>query len=137
MSNNRDIFAELNATIKENEGKVPDRFTIGGEEFQRVGAKAAGPVKRSYKHPKTGKVTEEMLESVLVNVAPHADRITLDGVIYLANRSYDVPKATADTMRDIISNTWRHEAQTGGAYSFGNNAARNHRAAGAGVGFAQ
>lgn len=139
MSNN-DIFKELNAQIKAAEGTIPDTFTVGGQVYSRVGAPPASSRRRrgQYKHPKTGKVSEEDLESVLINVAPHADRITLDGVIYLANRSYDVPAAVATTIRDIVAQTWKHEAQTGGANSYNAGSVRNpaHMASRPGVGFA-
>lgn len=135
---NKDIFAELNAAIKANEGAVPDRLTLGGETFVRVNAGPPQPVKKLWKNPRTGVETEELVESVTINVAPHSDRITLDGVIYLAGRTYEMPKAKADTVRDIIAQTWKHEHQTGGAYSYGQSAARNMAAAMSrpGVGYA-
>ena len=132
----KDVFAELNAAIKANEGIVPDRFTMGGETFVRVQQRPGdGPQKKLWKNPKTGKETEEDIETVLVNVAPHSDRIILDGVHYLANRTYEVPSRVAATMRDIIAQTWKHENATGGAYSYGAGAARNTRAAAPGVGY--
>lgn len=137
MASNKDIFAELNEQIKN--GNTPDTFTIGGETFSRVRARPGdAPVKKLWKNPRTGVETEELVESVTINVAPHADRVILDGVNYLAGRTYDMPKAKADSVRDIIAQTWKHEAQTGGAYSYGNAAARNFQAAASrpGVGFA-
>lgn len=138
---NKTIFDELNAAIRANEGNVPDRFTINGETFQRVGLQAQdGPVKKKWKNPKTQKETEELVESVTIAVAPYADRIVLDGIHYLANRTYEVPTAMACAIRDIVAQTWRHEAQTGGAYSYGSTSSvRNpaHLAGRAGVGFAQ
>lgn len=116
---NKDIFQELQAAIKANDGLVPDRLTIGGETFVRAGTTVRGPVRKLWKHPRTGKESEELIETVLIDVAPHSDRIVLDSVHYLAGRTYEVPKPVADTIRDTIAQTWRHEAQTGGAYSFG------------------
>lgn len=137
----RDIFAELNQAIKANDGVMPDRFTVGGETFVRTQQRPGdAPVKKPWTNPKTQEVTEEFLEAVTIDVAPFADRVMLDGVIYLANRTYQVPKRLADTLRDTIAQTWRHEHQTGGAYSFGTAAGvRNaaHLSGRAGVGFAQ
>lgn len=133
-----DIFKELNEQIAKAEGVIPDTVTIGGETFRRDGTqRAKGPVRKAYKDPKTGKVTEEEVENVTINVAPHSDRITLDGVHYLANQSYDMPKAKADTVRDICARTWQHEQQTGGANSFNTGSVRNpaHLNGRAGVGF--
>lgn len=139
MAENKDadIFKELNAQIKSAEGKMPDSVTIGGQVFRREGAPVIkGPVRKKWRNPRTGLETDEDVESVTINVAPHADRITLDGVIYFANRTYDFPKRIADTVRDIISQTWRHEQQTGGANSFNAGPVRNQARAGGGVGFA-
>ena len=135
---NKDVFAELNAAIKANEGKVPDTFTIDGHTFQRTSTVNAGPTKKEYRNPKTQKVTEEFLEPVTINVAPYADRITLDGVHYLANRTYELPVAVATSIRDICNQTWKHEAQTGGANSYGAGSVRNpaHLSGRHGVGFA-
>jgi len=137
---NKDVFAELNAAIKANDGLVPDRFTIEGQTFVREGAKkVSGPVKKLWRNPKNGKESMEDVETVVVDVAPYADRVTLDGVIYLANRTYELPVNVARAVRDVCAQTWRHEAQTGGAYSFGTGASvRNpaHLAGRSGVGFA-
>ena len=137
-ADNKDIFKELNEQIKKAEGVIPDTFTVGGQVFRREGTKApGGPVRKSWRHPRTGKITEEEVENVLIAVAPHADRVTLDGVIYLANRTYDMPIAVARTVRDIIAQTWKHENQTGGANSYNAGSVRNpaHLAGRAGVGF--
>lgn len=138
MSNN-DIFKDLNEQIKKAEGNIPDTVTIGGQTFRREGApaKPPGPVKKLWKNPRTGKQSEQEVETVLINVAPYADRIILDGVHYLANRTYEMPKAVADTVRDLISQTWKHEAQTGGANSYNAGSVRNpaHLNGRQGVGF--
>ena len=136
----KDIFQELNAAIKANDGVVPDRFTVDGQTFVRTQPRPGeGAVKKMWKNPKTQIETEEFVESVFISLAPHSDRIVLDSVIYLANRTYEVPKRVADTMRDVIANSWRHEAQTGGAYSFGasGGGVRNpaHLAGRSGVGY--
>lgn len=143
MSDDKSIFKELNEQIKKTEGAIPDTLTIGGQTFRRVGA-PPGPIKRLGKWKNPRKPNEEPveceLESVLINVAPHADRIILDGVHYLANRTYEVPLATAATMRDIISQTWKHEHQTGGANSYNAGPARNPAYAaslGGGVGYSR
>lgn len=134
----KDIFQELNQAIKANDGVMPDRFTVDGQTFERKRQQAGdAPVMKTWKNPKTGKETEELVETIFINVAPHSDRIIIDGTHYLANRTYEVPKALADTMRDIISQTWKHEAQTGGAYSYGAGSVRNPQAAQPGVGYAR
>jgi hypothetical protein len=55
------------------------------------------------------------LERVLINIAPYADRIMLDGRIYFANHVYELPERVARTVEDVMAATWRHERSTGGA----------------------
>jgi len=138
MAKEPNIFDELNAQIKAAEGKIPDTFEVGGVRYKREGAPTVrGPVVKKWKNPRTQKEEEREVESVTIDVAPHADRITLDGVIYLANRTYEVPTETARTMRDVIAQTWKHEAQTGGANSYNAGSVRNpaNLAGRSGVGF--
>lgn len=122
----KSIFAELNAQIKAasgEDGKLPDTFTLDGETYQRRGAKP--PAKRG-KFAKGRDIREDVeLVSMTINVAPHSDRIIYNGTIYLANRTYDVPVDLAATLRDVISQTWKHENSTGGANSYGAGSVRN------------
>ncbi len=115
----KSIFAELNAQIRaaSGDGKLPDTFTLDGEIYQRRGAKPQ--VKRG-DFTKGRDVRKDVeLVNVTINVAPHSDRIIYNGVIYLANRTYEVPVDLAATFCDVISQTWKHERSTGGANSYG------------------
>lgn len=53
---------------------------------------------------------EEEREEVFVDLAPYADRLMLDGVIYFQGRSYTVRKAVGDVIREMISKTWEHQS---------------------------
>ncbi len=57
---------------------------------------------------------EGELESVYVNFADFIDRITLDDVTYMHGRSYDLPKAKADVVREQTARSWRHQAEIEG-----------------------
>lgn len=63
---------------------------------------------------------------VLIDLAPYCDRITLDGVVYMHGRSYTVPKSKFDSINEICSRTWGHQAEIDGKptnfYRKGNNA---------------
>ncbi len=136
---NKSVFDELNAQIKAAEGGLPDTLTVGGVTY-RKGAQPVGAVRRGkYVHPKSGIVEEDVeLESVTINVAPYADRITLDGVIYLQGTTRDVPVYLARTLRDIMARTWQHEHQTGGANTFGTSGGvRNPGRLSSGLGYGQ
>jgi hypothetical protein len=58
---------------------------------------------------------EEEQEEVIIDVAGHADRITLDGKRYWQGHAYTVPAGVAATLRDIEHRTWEHEWSVGGA----------------------
>jgi hypothetical protein len=119
----KNFFQELNQQIKAAGGAVPDTITIGGETFQRRGT-APKPKRGDWSKGKDVRKDVELV-SITINVAPHSDRVVYNGVIYLANRTYDVPVDLAATLRDIISQTWKHENSTGGANSYGAGSVRN------------
>lgn len=57
----------------------------------------------------------EEVESILVDLAPHATSITLDGRKFFHGVTYKFTKAQASTVKDIMYQTWRHEREVGGA----------------------
>lgn len=57
---------------------------------------------------------EGELEAVYINFADYIDRITLDGVTYMHGRTYDLPKAKADVVREQMARSWRHQAEIEG-----------------------
>ena len=58
---------------------------------------------------------EEDFRDILIDLAPHADRIILDGTMYMHGLHYTVSRAVYDTMKDIMARTWEHEDDTGHA----------------------
>lgn len=56
----------------------------------------------------------EESEQVFVDVAPYADRITIDGVVYLQTGTYTVRRGVAATMYEIMAKTWNHQAEIDG-----------------------
>lgn len=109
-------------------GEAPAFVEIGGVRYYKEQAQAAAPraVRKLWRNPrKPNDAPVEMeVEQVAINVAPYADRITLDGVIYLAGRVYEFPTHIAQTVREICYRTWQHEASTGGAYTNGTQSVR-------------
>jgi len=55
------------------------------------------------------------IEEVHIDLAPHADRITLDGKVYFHGNTYKMTLAQAATVKEIIGRSWMHEAEIGGA----------------------
>lgn len=129
---NAQIFDELNRQIKRS-GSVPDTITIGGRKFRAENAGSEKVVK-DWQSPdkKTHKDVE--YEYVTVNLAPYADRLNIDGVIYFHGTTRLLPKPVADVIREQCAGSWRHDAQTGGAFSFGGGGVRRF-SGGGNIGF--
>lgn len=53
---------------------------------------------------------EEEMEDVFIDLAPYADRLMLDGVVYFNGHTKTVRKGVADVMREMIQATWRHQS---------------------------
>ncbi len=78
-------------------------------------AEAARILKEYEKDVRRRLVPEEELIPVLIDVAGHADRITIDGTQYFQGVTYSVPQVKAATIREIMARTWKHEREIGGA----------------------
>lgn len=57
---------------------------------------------------------EEEQEEIYIDLAPYADRLMLDGVVYFNGRTVVVRKGVADVMREMISATWKHQSVVDG-----------------------
>lgn len=53
---------------------------------------------------------EEEQEDVFIDLAPYADRLMLDGVVYFNGQTKTVRKGVADVMREMMQATWRHQS---------------------------
>lgn len=53
---------------------------------------------------------EEPTEEIFIDLAPYADRIVLDGVVYFQGATKTVRAAVADVMREMMQATWRHQS---------------------------
>lgn len=60
-------------------------------------------------------VPSEALEPILVDLAGHANKIVIDGTQYFHGVTYHFTRSQAETIREIIWRTWRHEHEIGGA----------------------
>lgn len=62
-----------------------------------------------------GLYSEDEIVPIVIDLAPHANAVTLDGRSYFHGAFYELPRRIYDTVRDIAARTWDHEDQTGGA----------------------
>ncbi len=55
-------------------------------------------------------------EQVIINIdlAPYADRIVIDNIIYFQGHNVTVPASRAALMHEIMANTWKHQAEIDG-----------------------
>lgn len=53
---------------------------------------------------------DEPMVDVEINLAPHADQIRLDGVIYFHGQIKTVRESVALVIQEIAANTWKHQS---------------------------
>jgi hypothetical protein len=53
------------------------------------------------------------LVSVTIDVAPYADKITVDGKMFFQGHTYQVVRRQADSLREMMARSWDHEDNTG------------------------
>lgn len=53
---------------------------------------------------------EEPMEKVLIDLAPFADRLMLDGKVFFNGHEPTVPASQAAVIRDMMQATWRHQS---------------------------
>lgn len=59
-------------------------------------------------------VKDEKQCEITLDLAPHSDRLVIDGVIYMQGRSYTVGQRLFDTMREMQSRGWQHQEEIDG-----------------------
>lgn len=62
----------------------------------------------------TGSEEKDKLVHITIDLAEYVDRIMLNGVVYLQGQTYTVPRHVAQSMAEIMFNTWRHQNQVDG-----------------------
>jgi hypothetical protein len=58
---------------------------------------------------------EEEFVDYTIDLAPHADKIRLDNIIYFHGQTYKLNIHQLRTVQDIVAQTWRHERTIGNA----------------------
>lgn len=57
----------------------------------------------------------EGMRDIFLDLAPHSDKIMLDGTQYFHGTTYHVTKAVYDTLAEVMSRGWDHEREVGNA----------------------
>lgn len=58
----------------------------------------------------------ERREDIIVDLAPYAAYIAINGVFYYHGITYEVPASLARTMDDIMARTWDHQREIDGRW---------------------
>lgn len=61
----------------------------------------------------TGGLDEPMVE-IFIDLAPYADRLMIDGVVYFQGATRTVRASVADVIREMMQATWRHQSVVDG-----------------------
>lgn len=115
-------------TMDRPKGKEIPIFALSEEDKERVHQKARGIVAAKFKKAAEEKylqeaikeieresIPEQRVEPLLINVAGHAAKITIDGRPYEHGRIYNVTQSERETLEEIMARTWNHEHEVGGA----------------------
>ncbi len=62
----------------------------------------------------TGNGAQDQIMSISIDLAPYAPYININGQCYYHGRTYQVPRHVADTLRDQMFQTWKHQNQIDG-----------------------
>lgn len=62
----------------------------------------------------TGNGHQDEILSLTIDLAPYAPYININGQCYYHGRTYQVPRHVADTLRDQMFMTWKHQNQIDG-----------------------
>lgn len=62
----------------------------------------------------TGNAVKDEIVNILIDLAPFAPAITLNGMHYFHGSSYTVPRHIADTLAEQAYRTWKHQNEIDG-----------------------
>ena len=79
-------------------------------EAERLKAAEAQLLEQFEKEERQQGGLEEAMVEVTIDLAPYADRITIDGVIYFQGQTKTVRASVAELIREMSANTWKHQS---------------------------
>lgn len=77
---------------------------------ERVSAAEAQMLEQFEKEERQQGGLDEQLVDVVIDLAPYADRLMLDGVIYFQGQTKTVRQSVADVINEISFKTWQHQS---------------------------
>jgi len=109
-------------------GQIPGADLLSDEDIAEIRAKAREQVetdrKKQAKEELKGRFLKEErhrsdpneeLIPLTIDLPGFADRIMIDGTVYMQGVTYRFPRNQYNSVVDQLAQSWKHEAQTGGA----------------------
>lgn len=110
----RALFSEKELTDLENEVVLEVQADMRDEARERVRDRLK--MQKRLEIQRRLDPNEEM-HYFTCDLAPFADRIIIDGVVYMHGSTYELPSKQFKSMSEIAARTWEHEAEIGNANS--------------------
>jgi|SRR5580658_1579769 hypothetical protein len=79
-------------------------------ESERLAAAEAQLLEQFEREERQQGGLDEPLEEIYIDLAPYADRLMIDGVIYFQGHTKLVRASVAEVIRDMMQATWRHQS---------------------------
>lgn len=82
-------------------------------ELKRIVAEEEARLRR-LEGQRTGKADKDEMVDIFIDLAEFSDRVTINMVDYYHGYTYPVPRHVADTLREIMQRTHRHQMEIDG-----------------------
>jgi hypothetical protein len=102
-----DLLTEVE--VQELSGEIQEEIA---EERKEAAKKALKEKLRKQEREKQG--LSEVQERITIDLAPYADKITINGRSYLQGQTYTVATSLATVFREIMQRTWGHQSEIDG-----------------------
>lgn len=79
-------------------------------EAERIAAAKAQLLEEFELEERRAHGTVEPMEDIFIDLAPYADRLMIDGVIFFQGQTKTVRASQAEVIRDMMQATWRHQS---------------------------
>lgn len=82
----------------------------GKVDKERIAAAEAQLLEQFEKEERQSGGIDEPVIELYIDLAPYADRITIDGVIYFQGKTVKVRESVGAVMMEMMQATWRHQS---------------------------
>ena len=83
-------------------------------ELERLKAAEAQLLEQFEREERQQSGLDEPMVEVTIDLAPYADRVAIDSVVYFQGQTKTVRASVADVIREMCANTWKHQSVVDG-----------------------